>query len=89
MSVVNPLSVKRFIQMKLSRVKTDKSDAQAICEYGMLNEVPLYKALTEVQAECLQLFRLLDNYLKQRTATKNRLKGEESLGSHLGLFISH
>ncbi len=28
-SVVNPLSVKRFIQMKLSKVKTDKSDARA------------------------------------------------------------
>ena len=30
-SVVNPLSVKRFIQMKLAKVKTDKSDAKAIC----------------------------------------------------------
>ncbi|MCB0462764.1 MAG: IS110 family transposase [Flavobacteriaceae bacterium] len=79
-SVVNPLSVKRFIQMKLSKVKTDKSDAKAICEYGILNEVPMYNALTQVQAECLQLFRLLDSYLKQRTATKNKIKGEESLG---------
>ena len=32
-SVVNPLSVKRFIQMKLAKVKTDKSDAKSICEY--------------------------------------------------------
>ncbi len=40
-SVVNPLSVKRFIQMKLAKVKTDKSDAKAICEYGKINEVPL------------------------------------------------
>ncbi|RED43381.1 IS110 family RNA-guided transposase [Seonamhaeicola aphaedonensis] len=79
-SVVNPLSVKRFIQMKLAKVKTDKSDAKAICEYGMLNEVPLYNALTDIQAECLQLFSLLDNYLKQSTATKNKLRGEESLG---------
>jgi len=45
-SVVNPLSVKRFIQMKLAKVKTDKSDAKMICEYGMVNEVPLYSALT-------------------------------------------
>ena len=79
-SVVNPLSVRRFNQMRLSKVKTDKSDAKAICEYGILNDVPLYSALTDVQAECLQLFRLLDNYLKQRTAIKNKLKGEESLG---------
>ena len=79
-SVVNPLSVKRFIQMKLAKVKTDKSDAKAICEYGMVNEVPLYTALTDVQSECLQLFRLLDNYLKKRTQTKNKKHGEEVLG---------
>jgi len=79
-SVVNPLSVKRFIQMKLAKVKTDKSDAKAICEYGQMNDLPMYTALTEVQSECLQLFRLLDNYLKKRTATKNKLHGEEVLG---------
>jgi len=79
-SVVNPLSVKRFIQMKLAKVKTDKSDAKAICEYGQLNAVPLYTALTDVQAECLQLFRLLDNYLKKRTQTKNKKHGEDTLG---------
>lgn len=79
-SVVNPLSVKRFIQMKLAKVKTDKSDAKAICDYGTMNETPLYSALTDVQAECLQLFRLLDTYLKKRTQTKNKLHGEEALG---------
>lgn len=79
-SVVNPLSVKRFIQMKLAKVKTDKSDSKAICEYAQMNDVPLYSAITDVQAECLQLFRLLDNYLKKRTATKNKMHGEETLG---------
>ena len=79
-SVVNPLSVKRFIQMKLAKVKTDKSDAKAICEYGLTQEVPLYTALTNVQSECLQLFRLMDNFLKKRTATKNKIHGEEVLG---------
>ena len=79
-SVVNPLSVKRFIQMKLAKVKTDKSDAKAICGYGIMNDLPIYNALTDVQAECLQLFRLLDNYIKQRTATKNKVHGEEVLG---------
>ena len=79
-SVVNPLSVKRFIQMKLAKVKTDKSDAKAICEYGQINQVPLYSALSDVQSECLQLFRLLDSYLKKRTMTKNKLHGEDVLG---------
>ena len=79
-SVVNPLSVKRFIQMKLAKIKTDKSDAKAICEYGQMNTLSMYNALTEVQSECLQLFRLLDIYLKQQTATKNKMHGEEALG---------
>ena len=79
-SVVNPLSVKRFIQMKLAKVKTDKSDSKAICEYGMFRDVPLYNALTEVQSECLQLFRWLDSLIKKRTATKNKLHGEKVLG---------
>ena len=42
--------------------------------------MPLYNALTDVQAECLQLFRLMDNYIKKRTATKNKHHGKETLG---------
>ena len=79
-SVVNPLSVKRFIQMKLSKVKTDKSDAKSICEYARNNEVPLYTAKDKSQAECLQLLRLMDTYVKHRTAMKNKLDGEKVLG---------
>ena len=79
-SVVNPLSIKRFIQMKLAKVKTDKSDAKAICQYGLTQEVPLYTALTDVQSECLQLFRLLDSFIKKRTISKNKIHVEEVLG---------
>ena len=80
-SVVNPLSVKRFIQMKLSKVKTDKSDAKAICDYAQANEVPLYTARNAIQAECLQLLSLQDLYMKQRTAVKNKIHGEKALGT--------
>ena len=80
-SVVNPLSVKRFIQMKLSKIKTDKSDARAICEYAQANKVPLYTARNAIQAECLQLLSLQDLYLKQRTALKNKIHGEKTLGT--------
>ncbi|WP_282018160.1 IS110 family transposase [Salegentibacter mishustinae] len=79
-SVVNPLSVKRFIQMKLAKIKTDKSDARAICEYATVNEVPLYTARNKNQAECLQLLRLIAIYIKQSTALKNKLHGEKVLG---------
>ncbi len=66
--------------MKLAKVRTAKSDAKAICEYAVKNEVPLYTALTDVQRECLQVFRVLDSYLKNRTATKNKRHGAAVLG---------
>ena len=62
--------------MKLFKVKKDKSDAKAICEYATVNEVPLYTARDKNQAECLQLMRLIDIYLKQSTALKNKLHGK-------------
>lgn len=79
-AVVNPLSIKRFIQMKLAKVKTDKADAAAICAYGQVNELAIYNALDASQASCLQLFSLLDHYEKQHTAIKNKLHGEKTLG---------
>ncbi|WP_027077815.1 IS110 family transposase [Maribacter antarcticus] len=48
-SVVNPLSVKRFIQMKLAKVKTDKSDARAICKYAVIIEEKLLSLVKQDQ----------------------------------------
>jgi transposase len=59
-SVVNPLSVKRFIQMKLVKVKTDKSDAKAICEYGEMNDVPLYRDPKRMSAIVQVIGQLLE-----------------------------
>ena len=83
-SVVNPLSTKRFIQMKLAKVKRTKAMSKAISEYVQINEVPIYNSLTDSQSECLQL---LDTYLKQRTATKIIIHGEAVLGSPQNLYI--
>ncbi len=41
-SVVNPLSVKRFIQMRLKTSKTDKLDAQRIRMYGESEDPKLW-----------------------------------------------
>jgi transposase len=79
-SVENPLSVKRFIQMKLSKVKTDKSDAKMICEYAKKVDMRLWEGQSKNQIECLQISRLLDLYFKQSTAIKNKIHGEKVLG---------
>lgn len=46
-TVMNPLVIKRFIQMKLNQVKTDKSDAKMICHYGQEQKMQLWQPLPE------------------------------------------
>jgi transposase len=79
-SVENPLAVKRFIQMKLSKIKTDKSDSKLICEYAQQVELKLWQGNSKHQIECLQMTRLLAVYTKQSTMLKNKLHGEAVLG---------
>ena len=79
-SVENPLSIKRFIQMKLSKIKTDKSDAKEIYNYGKQQDLKFWFGESKDQQECLQIARLLDIYIKQRTMIKNKLHGEKVLG---------
>lgn len=80
-SVENPLSVKRFIQMKLSKIKTDKSDSKLICEYARQVDLKLWEGNSKNQIICLQMLRLLSVYTKQSTMLKNKLEGETTLGN--------
>ncbi len=78
-SVENPLAVKRFIQMKLSKIKTDKSNSKLISEYAKQVELKLWTGNSKHQTECLQMLRLLSVYTKQSTMLKNKLHGESVL----------
>ena len=86
-SIVNPLSIKRFIQMKLSRIKTDKADAKMIRLYAQNNDLKLWEGQSENQVEALQITRLLDIYSKQSTALKNKIHGEQTLGNPSQLVV--
>ncbi|MDW5291034.1 IS110 family transposase [Formosa sp. PL04] len=87
-SVENPLAVKRFIQMKLSKIKTDKSDSKLICEYAKQVELKLWQGNSKVQTECLQMTRLLSVYTKQSTMLKNKVHGETVLGNPSKVVVS-
>ncbi|WP_026752976.1 IS110 family transposase [Sediminibacter sp. Hel_I_10] len=80
-SVENPLSVKRFIQMGLSKIKTDKSDSKLICSYAEQVDLKLWKGNSKNEIECLQITRALSVYTKQSTMLKNKLHGESVLGN--------
>ena len=80
-SVENPLKIKRFIQMGLSKIKTDKSDAKQIYFYACKIEMTLWKGNSKRQQENLQITRLLSVYTKQSTMLKNKIHGEKVLGN--------
>ena len=79
--VVNPLKIKRYIQMSLSKIKTDKSDSKMIQQYGADCTPTLWDGQSKAQQDCLQLTRMLSIYSKQSTQLKNKLHGEEVLGT--------
>lgn len=70
-SVVNPLVIKRFSQMKLSRAKTDKADACLIAEYGRLHTPALWQPPIAPMEDIQQENSLLEQLIKQRTALQN------------------
>jgi transposase len=67
-SVEHPISVKRFIQMKLSKIKKDKSAAKMICAYAERVALKLWTGQSKHQITCLQMIRLVSVYFKQTTA---------------------
>jgi transposase len=66
--------------MKLSKIKTDKSDSKMICKYAESVELRIWEGASKKQQECLQMTRILSVYTKQSTMIKNKLHGEEVLG---------
>jgi len=79
-TIMNPLVIKRFIQMKLNQVKTDKSDAKMICHYGQEQEMDLWHPSPEYVEECKQLQTITQLYFKQSTAIKNKLHTLQTRG---------
>lgn len=74
-SVVNPLSIRRFCQMRLTRAKTDKKDAVMIAEYGKTEHPGLWEPesahlleLQQLQMVARGLERTLHQYQRQLEA---------------------
>lgn len=71
-SVVNPLTIKRFSQMRLIRAKTDKKDASIIAEYGKVENPVQWEPRPEYMLQMQQLQALQDSFTKQLTRLKNQ-----------------
>jgi transposase len=76
-TVANALRVKRFIQMKGERNKSDKKDAKMIYHYGMEQELELWKAPSETQVCSRQIMTTMALLTKQQTMLMNRIHSVE------------
>ncbi len=80
-SVVNPMVIKRFIQMKLQHNKTDKSDAKMIARYAQEQPLKEWEPDPEYIEQCKVLNTNIALYFKQSTALKNKLHSLTSKGA--------
>jgi len=65
--VINPLVIRRFSQMRMSRTKTDKKDALIIAEYGKTEMPDLWRPEADYVLEIKQMQAYVDQMNKSRT----------------------
>jgi transposase len=72
MSVVNPISIKRFAQMKLARAKTDKYDAAIIAQFGASQAPEPWQIPDAKIMEMQQLGTLEEELIVQKGMLRNQ-----------------
>ncbi len=73
-AVLNPLVIRRFIQMHLGKGKSDRKDAQWLLRYGQQQTVNAWQPDEQVLVECRQLEQVSELLLKQKTMVSNSLE---------------
>jgi len=79
-SVVNPLIIKRYSEMKMLRAKTDQVDARLIAEFGHNQKPKLSKMPPKVQGEIFSLFKAVRMYQKLTSIVSNNIHALERSG---------
>lgn len=83
-SIVNPLVIKRYIQMKLRWNKTDKADAKMIAEYAGNQPLQCWEPDPAYVEDCKDLCNTAELYIKYRTGLKNKLHALKAKGKTSG-----
>jgi transposase len=73
-AVLNPLVIKRFIQMHLSKGKSDRKDAQWLLRYGQQQALKNWQPAEAVLVECRQLEQVNEQLIKQKSMLSNSLE---------------
>ncbi|WP_324679209.1 IS110 family transposase [Hymenobacter sp. GOD-10R] len=72
--VLNPLVIKRFVQMHLSKGKSDRKDAQWLLRFGQQQPAKPWQLDEQVLVECRQLEQVTEQLLKQKIMVSNALE---------------
>lgn len=80
-SVINPLVIKRFCQMRLIRAKTDKADAKMIALYGLSEALQPWCVPDDCILTLQQLDAISEQLSKQCTALQNQLEAFTQSGA--------
>jgi transposase len=72
-AVLNPLVVKRFIQMHLGKGKSDRKDAQWLLRYGQ-QVTPRWQPEEALLVECRQVEQVIELLIRQKTMVYNALE---------------
>ena len=78
-SVVNPLVIRRFCQMRMIRTKTDRKDAAMIREYGLTEQPSLWQPDERNITKLKQLNAAIELLDKCITASGNQLEAFEAM----------
>lgn len=80
-STEKPYKIKSFGQMKLLRVKTDKSDAKLIAEYGFKFNPTSFIPKDPIQDELVLCLKLIRQYKTTKTRYTNREESNDNRSS--------
>jgi transposase len=72
--IINPLSARRFAQLRLKRSKTDRIDARLLSEYGAIAQEAEFAPLSDESNRARQHQTVIEQLQKQRTALRNQLE---------------
>ena len=78
LSVVNPLKIKRFSQMNLSRNKTDKADAKMISLFAQEQKVKAWEPASKEIEKGKDIVQIIEQYIEFRAGLKNKIDALKS-----------
>ena len=73
-SVVNPLKIKKFGEMKMLRANTDITASRKIAEYGYSQKPKLYEKTTKNRRKLVKIMKTIDGLKKTKNDNRNRLE---------------